>query len=533
MKTIAGSVNILILMLLLVIPVTIAITGSGGDITINGHTTTASFNSTGLFDIRGLANYIAGQFKIPSSIEILIRGRFSLLKADNTAPATPSIDFPANDTYSNVTSTVFSWTNTTDADNDTVSYMFEIYNDSALTLEFTVNNSIIETATPTATTVNLHTEQAYYWRIAANDSSKNSSFSDLRIITKDTTLPTAFNLTSPADATSSTDNSPSLQWDSSTDTNLNNYTIELSTLADFSTISQTVNSSTNAFSSWSTSLSAGTYYWRVKAVDKANNQQLSENNLSFTITALTSTVSQGGGTTSVAGGSSPKPYSFHLIAPPSITIFQGDSIVIPLEIQNLGKDISINDITLSAEGDSSLISATLDRKSINTLKPSSSETINLIIQAAENTGTFSVTVMADASLPRLHDAVKIITNIIGKEGPDENAAQQQIVFAKKFFDGNPQCQDLLETLDQAEQELARRNPGQALELTSKAINKCKDLIAVKISEKASLLSITVNAIKENKTASVISAQMLVLFVIVIIVFKKFIKRKPKTIKLDF
>ena len=408
-----------------------------------------------------------------------------------------------------------------------------MYNDSALTLEFVINNSIVETATPTETIINLHTDQAYYWRVAANDSGKNSSFSDLRMITIDTTLPTAFNITSPADASSSTDNSPTLGWDASTDTNLDNYTIELSTKADFSTISRTENSSTNAFSSWSSSLSADTYYWRVSAVDKANNQRMSDNNLSFIITALTSTTTQGGGTASVAGGTSPKPYSFHIIAPPSITIFQGDSIIIPLEIQNLGKEININDITLSVEGDSPLIKPSLDKTSIATLKPSSSITTNLIIQAAENTGTFSVTITADASLPRLHDAVKIITNIVGKEGPEEDAAQQQLIFAKKLFDGNPQCSELLETIERAEQELENDNPTRALELTSEAVNKCKELIAVKVSKKPGLLGITINAIRENKTASIISSEVLAALILLAVIFKKFIRKKPKVIKLDF
>ena len=153
------------------------------------------------------------------------------------------------------------------------------------------------------------------------------------------------------------------------------------------------------------------------------------------------------------------------------------------------------------EADSPSIKAVLDRTLINLLKPSSSIITNLIIQPTERVGTFSVTVTADASLPRLHDAVKIITNIIGKEGPEDSSIRQQLIFAKKFFDGNPECKDLSEFLDRAERELENENAGIALELTSGAINKCKDLISVKAGEKPSLFNVTFNAIKENKTAS--------------------------------
>ena len=511
---------------------TVAITGTSGDLRAEGHTDTIAFNGTNTYDTRGIADYISGQFQFPSLDDILLRGRFTILKYNNTAPFTFSINAPINDTYTNSTSVTFSWTNTTDPDKDIVSYRLEIFNDSALTLENTINNSIVEIATPTEALVTLATDGVYFYRILANDSSKNSSFTDLRTITIDTTLPTAFNLTSLANGTSTQDNTPLLEWDATTETNLENYTIELSLNETFDSINTTENSSTNTFSSWTAVLPPETYYWRVTAVDKANNQQLSENNFSFTITAVSQTVTQGGGSISVAGGASPKPYSFHIIAPPSITVFQGETITIPLEIQNLGKDINLNNIVLRAEADPT-ITATLDKTLINTLKPSSSVISNLIIQSTGDIGTFSVTVTADAFLPRLHDAVKIITNIIGKEGPDENSAQQQIIFAKKLFDGNPQCKDLLETINQAEQELERNSVARALELTSEAINKCKELISVKTGTKPSLFNITFNVIKENKTASVISAQVLALLVIVTIVVKRFIGKKPKKIELDF
>ena len=175
----------------------------------------------------------------------------------------------------------------------------------------------------------------------------------------------------------------------------------------------------------------------------------------------------------------------------------------------------------------------LDKTEINTLKPSSSIISNLMIKSLVDTGTFSVTVAADVSSPRVSDSVKIITNIIGKEGPDESSAQQQIVFAKKFFDGNSQCKDLSELLDQAEQELENENPGRALELTSEAISKCKDLIAVKEGQRPGLVEITVNAIKENRTATIISSEILGAIILLTIIIKKFIRKKPKEIKLDF
>ena len=522
------------LFFLLIIKLALAITGTAGDLRVDGQTDTISINGTNTYETRGIGDYISGQFQYPSLDDILIRGRFTLLSVNNTAPNAPTINSPTNDTYQNSTSVTFSWANTTDPDKDIVSYRLEVWNDSAVTLEFTINNSIVETATPTEAVASLTPDGTYYWRVAANDSSKNSSFSELRAITIDTTLPTAFNLTSPSNGTSTQDNSPTLEWDATTDTNLDNYTIELSLNADFSTINTTKNSSTNSFISWTTALAPDTYYWRIIAVDKANNQQQSENNLSFIITAVSQTVTQGGGVLSVAGGTSPKPYSFKIIfPPPSITIFQGESIIVPLKIRNLGKTINLNNIDLSVKADSQGVTARLDRNFINTLKPESEALVNLELTATEAApDSFDVTVSAEVSTPRLQDSVKIITSIAGREDLGKKASQQ-LVFTKKFFDGNPECKELSAEIDKAEQLIEINNHKEAVRVLETAVNACKDLVAVKVSKKPGLVEITVNAIRENKTASIISSQVAVFVIIVSIILRKFIKKKPKQIKLDF
>ena len=505
------------------------------EITINKQITTISFNSTGPYETRGISGNPTGQFKYPSITEILFRGRFSILEAENTAPTTPSSLTPDNNTFFNSTERTFTWTNSTDLEQDLISYLFEIYNDSALTEEYHINYSIVETDATTSNEVNITEEGDYYWRAAANDSRSNSTFSDLRIITIDLTLPTNFNLSSPSDATSSTDNTPELTWDSSSDTNFENYTIELSTSADFSAVTNTENSSTNSFSDWSAPLTANTYYWRISAVDKANNQRMSDNNLSFTVTAVTQTTTVSEGPTSVSGGASPRPYSFHIIAPPSITIFKDESIVVPIEIENLGRNINLNEIRLTVESDTAGVQVTLDRNFINTLQPDSKTSVNLIINAANSLqNTFSVSITADVDNPKLSDSVRIITSIVGEEGQTQESSQNQLIFAKKFFDGNPQCRELVEFLDQAEQQISEGSYSEAFASISKAVEACKDLVAIKTPVKSSLLDITLNAVKENKTTAIISSQTLGMLIIGLIIYRKFFrKKKVREIKLDF
>jgi hypothetical protein len=525
---------ILILLLLPLVPLVEAITGSVGTVTAQGHVTTISFNATGPYETRGLMDYISAQFKYPSITEILLRGRFSQLQADNTAPAAPALETPQNNSYLNTTTITFGWTNTTDADNDTLDYILEIYNDTNLTNIHTTNSSIAETATPTQTNITLLDNQTYYWQIIANDSGKNSTPSENRSITVDQILPVNFNLTSPTNGTSSTDNSPNLIWDPGTDSNLDNYTIEISTLKNFSLVDRIQNSTTNSFSDWNSTLDANTYYWRVSAVDKANNQRRSDLPFTFIVTAVSDSSLSEGTLISGSGSSSTKPFSFHIIAPPSITVLQGETITVPITIQNLGKGVHLNRITLTAETNSNSLIATLDKTFINTIGPSTNFPVNLIIQASGVLeDVFSITLSANVDNPKLRDSITIITNVIGETGQNQKSVLQQIDFAKKFYSGNSECQDLIELINEAEREAQNNNLDRAIELTSEAINKCKDLIAVKDSGKKSFTDITINAIKENRTAAIISSEVLGFIILSLFVFKKFIRRKPKEIKLDF
>ena len=433
------------------------------EITINKQITTISFNSTGPYETRGISGNPTGQFKYPSITEILFRGRFSILEAENTAPTTPSSLTPDNNTFFNSTERTFTWTNSTDLEQDLISYLFEIYNDSALTEEYHINYSIVETDATTSNEVNITEEGDYYWRAAANDSRSNSTFSDLRIITIDLTLPTNFNLSSPSDATSSTDNTPELTWDSSTDTNFENYTIELSTSADFSAVTNTENSSTNSFSDWSTPLTANTYYWRISAVDKANNQRMSDNNLSFTVAAsVTQTVTTRGGESSAGGGS--KPFTLNIIAPKGITIKENDIVTVPLLVIN-PSTLNLRGISLAISSDNPDIKVSLDKTTISEINPKSNERLLLTINTGNvGVGTYGITIDASVSSPSYKDQFKIFANLLEKDLATSPEVSEQIDFAKQLFNGNPACLDLSEFITEA--EIASQNGDNSKALSS-------------------------------------------------------------------
>lgn len=450
----------------------------------------------------------------------------------NDPPVNFSISFPGDNEFINASNITIEINNATDIEDNAVIYYLEIYNDSVLAEINQVNSSIAETSSPTLVDVNLTEDGDYYLIVLATDSETNSSFSSAVNFTIDTILPANFNLTLPEEGASNQDSTPNLEWEQSNDTNLDNYTIEVSTAADFSTMDVTDFSNITSFTNWSAPLSPNKYYWRVTATDKANNKRQSDNSSSFTVEAVVETVTSVS-VESRAGGTSPKPYSFRIIAPPALTVFRGEEIIVPLTLQNEGKNINLNNIVVRAEADTEGIGLSFDRNIISILNADSNETVNLKINAAESLqNLFTVSVFADVENPRLQDSIKIISNIVGER--EGLGAQQQLVFAKKFFDGNLKCENLRELLNQAEAELQNNNLADAQSIISRAINSCKDLLASKIEVKPkNLVDITFNAIKENKTTTIVGAQVLVILIIALLIIKKFLRRGEKELKLDF
>ena len=403
------------------------------------------------------------------------KGWLSQLEYNFFAPEQVDLNLPLNNSYYNFTPD-FDWSNTTDTEQFAVSYLFEIWNDSSATNIHFTNYSIAETANTTKTEATINGEDIFYWRVAANDTSKNSSFSELRAITIDTTLPTAFNITSPADASSSTDTTPVLEWDATTDTNLDNYTIELSLNADFSSINQTEVSKTNSLANWSSSLTATTYYWRATAVDKANNQRLSENNRSFTVTA-SQTITVTVATSEASSGGGTKPYTLNIIAPEGVTIYKEDTITIPLLVVNPSA-VSFTGINLRLESTVPEISLALDRYYLPSISARGQEKLQLTITAKGITsGTYGLTIYASIVNPGFSDAFRIFANLIERDSAAKEEVSDRIEFAKQLFTGNPECLDLSEYISEAELALQNNQKDKALSLAENAVEACNKLIA--------------------------------------------------------
>ncbi len=117
----------------------------------------------------------------------------------------------------------------------------------------------------------------YDVQINATDNSGNVNTTSIIIEVKDTTNPSSFSLLSPANNTSSKNNTPTMMWSQTSDLLFDEYRLEIDNNSDFSSIDLTYNLKGLSNTSLQIILPKdGAFYWRVKAFDSSGNHKASE-----------------------------------------------------------------------------------------------------------------------------------------------------------------------------------------------------------------------------------------------------------------
>ena len=202
------------------------------------------------------------------------------------------------------------------------------------------------------------TDKTFVWDVSCIDRALNSAFNASNFtITIDTIAPTAFNLTSPANSTISTDLSPDFAWQNITEANFANYTLEISNGTGFETINYTSASTIKNETNATLTLEVDkTWYWRVIAFDKAR-QNFTTGFFIYTTQSPAApsgeTGGGGGGGTAAGGGGGGLVISRetgYSVSPSSVKAkaVLGESAVKTLSISNTG-DLGLT-VSLEIEG---------------------------------------------------------------------------------------------------------------------------------------------------------------------------------------
>ena len=162
-------------------------------------------------------------------------------------------------------------------------------------------------------------------------------------------------------------------------------------------------------------------------------------------------------------------------------------------------------------------------------RPRASTTVLLTIASnGDDLGTYGMTITATVAKPVFVDKVRVLANLIELDSADKQRVSKQLGFAKDLLDGNPECLDLKEYINQAEESLNNNNFDQALSLVENAIVSCQKLVSSKDSLsiiQGSLIEVPY-IIKDNQTIIILAGETLA-FILTALIVVKIVRRKKK------
>ncbi len=170
-----------------------------------------------------------------------------------------------------------------------------------------------------------------------------------------------------------------------------------------------------------------------------------------------------------------KPQPLNIIAPRLVTIYQNDTIVVPIKLSS-NWTAPLNGIMLSATANRTGISMSFDSNYVEQLLPNASTEVHLTVQGYRLGEDFEVTVHANVSDPGFQDDALILFNSIeqSQEGKD---VQLKVTFAQDLLSQHAECQELNEVLSQAATHLKQGDVKGAGDLVDSVINGCRYLIS--------------------------------------------------------
>jgi parallel beta-helix repeat protein len=187
----------------------------------------------------------------------------------NIAPTAPSLLEPRGNAYENDPTPLFRWENSIDPEGDSIRYTLQIDDEASFSTPLVYENIGIIENQHELPAENALLDGVYYWRVGARDMVNSENWSEAFVLTIDTTSPPAPTLVSPENNAVGDSLTQAFRWtEPEPDVT---YDIQIDDEPSFTPphVHENIGLTENSYSY--TFTSNGTYYWRVRAEDMANN----------------------------------------------------------------------------------------------------------------------------------------------------------------------------------------------------------------------------------------------------------------------
>ncbi|MGM5479881.1 MAG: hypothetical protein ACQESC_00305 [Nanobdellota archaeon] len=235
--------------------------------------------------------------------------------------------------------------------------------------------------------------------------------------------------------------------------------------------------------------SVGTCYAQFIATDPYG-ESVGSNVVRFDITDVDEESSSSSSTTSTSSGTTTVretitipleeevdvPETFDIMTAGTTSIYENGSVSIPIVVENSWNE-DLGSISFSAN--TSLdenINFTFSEDYIQSLSQDQTSNITLFMSSYRFEGPFEVNISATVeSLDGFVDTETVYMNALEKAGEDMDSVNSRIGFTRDLLSDNPECQELTEFLDSAE-NMSSSDPRKSLEMVDTITQACKYMI---------------------------------------------------------
>jgi hypothetical protein len=169
--------------------------------------------------------------------------------------------------------------------------------------------------------------------------------------------------------------------------------------------------------------------------------------------------------------------SLDIIVPSLVSLTPLAKTIVPVVLNNSGQT-ELNVLNVLATTNASELSLILSNQNISFLGIGESVIVELEITAGIlSPDRYTIIIDGYVEDPRLHEVAEIVIDVRERESALKTQLKEQIQFTRDLFLQNPECLELNELLEQAQQLYDLKQYSKGLELVHKANELCKNFIA--------------------------------------------------------
>lgn len=172
------------------------------------------------------------------------------------------------------------------------------------------------------------------------------------------------------------------------------------------------------------------------------------------------------------------PVALDLIHPQQVTMYQNDTIEIPIEIRN-NDEFDLRDIAISTRVNQSGIQVVSTLDFIPSLKKGETTSFKLIANVTDVYDSYDVFVSVNVSEPEFYDTAKVMITTLKKLRESNESTQLKLSFARDLLQKNKECAELSEYIQRAQDYFAQGSTAKGNEMLEYFIQDCKFLIGEK------------------------------------------------------